>query len=291
MEGDLIVTVERDLFQVLVPDLARVAPEVLGIDAVEAVPRALHVFAREGLAVVPAYTGVQLEGELGARSIPGPAVRQLRHNGVKAVAWLSRIEADQVVEDRHERHVGGNGRFLVDRRTGRLGSVVDAQCATGFLRRGGQHAPDQQLSRQTDGRGTAKVATPEQRHPHLLGQAASAGACASRRSEPGLRAIFSAASNDSGGRGPPSRRRRRHLSSSAATSLRSCDRSPAVRVWASLFWACAFRGSTVALCLPWGTPPRQHPQLSRFERDLAARFLSDLSPEIRTARRAVPAAA
>src|SRR5262245_6079833 len=32
----------------------------------------------------------------------------------------------------------------------------------------------------------------------------------------------------------------------------SCDRSPAAPVSAFLFWACAFRGSTVALYSPWG---------------------------------------
>src|SRR5215470_6898366 len=130
----------------------------------------------------------------------------------------------------------------MDRRTGWLGGVVDAQCATSFLRRGGQHTHDQQLSCEADGRNTAKLATPEQCHPHLLGQAACPrapapatlhhGTCAlaAASAEP-ARTIFwafSPASIDSGGRRPPSHRIRRDLSSSAATSLRSCDRSPAV---------------------------------------------------------------
>src|SRR5262245_34114027 len=58
MKGDLILTIERDLFQVLIPDLARVAPEVLRLDTIEAMPGALHVLTREGLAVVPGHAAV-----------------------------------------------------------------------------------------------------------------------------------------------------------------------------------------------------------------------------------------
>src|SRR4029079_3469405 len=61
VERRLVVAVERDLLEVLVPDPARIAPQILGLLAVETMPRALHVLGGEWLAVVPGHALAQLE--------------------------------------------------------------------------------------------------------------------------------------------------------------------------------------------------------------------------------------
>ena len=152
MERDGRLVVDRHLFQVLVPDRARATAVEVLLDAVEPMPGALHVLGRERLAVVPADPGPELEGELGSGRVPGPACGQIGDDGVEAVLRLVVVVADEVVEEGHERHVRGDGRFLVDRGARRLRGIVDLEHAAGFLRLGGsarKHGQGGQRRRQS----------------------------------------------------------------------------------------------------------------------------------------------
>src|SRR5262247_2934404 len=98
MEGDGMLAIDGHLDQVFVPDLARIAPQILGLDAVETMPGARNVLGRERLAVVPGDARPEREAELGARGVPGPAFGQLGDDAIEGVARLVRVETHQVVE-------------------------------------------------------------------------------------------------------------------------------------------------------------------------------------------------
>src|SRR5204862_7761740 len=70
MKGGLVIAVGRDVVEVAVPALARVAAELLLAPAEQQIPGALPVLGGERLAVMPFDTRAQLEGELGAVLAP-----------------------------------------------------------------------------------------------------------------------------------------------------------------------------------------------------------------------------
>ena len=93
--------------------------------------------ARERLAVMPFDALAQLEGQLGLAVVPGPALRQVGHDGLGRVERLVLVVDDEVVEDAHEGLHRGDGGFLVDRAAGQVVAMVDAQRAALLLRQGG----------------------------------------------------------------------------------------------------------------------------------------------------------
>ena len=120
-------------------------------------PGALHVLGGEWPAVVPIDARAQLERELGVGGVPGPAFGEIGYHRIQAVSRFFRIEAHEVVEHGHERHVGRDRRFFVDRGGGRLRRVEDTQRTAGFrrLRRGrcgSAHESDCQQSHPAPGR-------------------------------------------------------------------------------------------------------------------------------------------
>ena len=141
-ERHLVVAVGRDFLQVLVPDLTRVLADdlLLVVDTAEGVPRAFHVLGCERLPVMPLYAAAQLEGELRLVVVPRPALGELGHDLVGTVDLLLRIEEHEIVEDRHERHVHRDRRFLVDRGTRRIVTMRHTERPALLLRegRGGQ---------------------------------------------------------------------------------------------------------------------------------------------------------
>ena len=138
LEGRLVIAVDGDVLQLGVPDLARIALEVLGLGlADQHPPGALHVLCRERLAVVPFHALPQLERQLGVGGIPRPAFGQIRNDGIDALVNLGGIEHDEIVEDRGKRRHRGNRRFLVQRGRGRIVVVIEPERAAFLLRGGG----------------------------------------------------------------------------------------------------------------------------------------------------------
>jgi len=110
-------------------------------------PRALHVFCREGRAVVPLDALPQLERQSGVGRIPRPAFGEIRDDGVDGLVDLERIEYHEVVEHGRERRHRSNGRFLEQRGRGRIVVVVEPQRAALLLcnrRRGGEQGDAKQ---------------------------------------------------------------------------------------------------------------------------------------------------
>ena len=136
MEGRFEVAVDRDVRDEFEPILARILAELVLRFALQQVEGAFHVLGRERHAVVPFHALAQLEGERGAGFVPGPAGRQLGHDGVDAGLRLVLIVDDQIVEDAHRGGVDREGRLLVNREAGRRFAVIDFQNAAVFrLRR------------------------------------------------------------------------------------------------------------------------------------------------------------
>src|SRR5262245_48133400 len=135
MEGGLEGAVDRPLGQVVVPDLARIAVELLlPVFADHGVPGALHILGGEGLAVMPLDALAQLEGELGLALIPAPAGAKLWDNGVETVERFGLVEQHKIIEKRHEGLRDGNGRFLVQRGARGIVAMVNAQRPALLLR-------------------------------------------------------------------------------------------------------------------------------------------------------------
>ena len=142
-ERRLIIAVDADVLQLRVPDLARVALEVLDLAlADDHPPGALHVFCGERRAVMPFDALPQLEGQLGVGRIPRPAFGQIRHHGVDALVDLEGIEHHEVVEHGRKRRHRGDGRFLVQRGRGRIVVVIEPQRAAPFSARRRAQRPE-----------------------------------------------------------------------------------------------------------------------------------------------------
>src|SRR6202023_857959 len=101
MEGDLVITVDRDLLQIAVPGLARIDAKFLDRLAGEHVPGAFDVLGGERLAVVPSHTLMQWKGQLRAILVPYPAGCELRNDSLRAVQLYVLVEQDEIVEDPH----------------------------------------------------------------------------------------------------------------------------------------------------------------------------------------------
>ena len=138
MEGGFMIAVRRHFLEVVVPDLARVAAELLSaILAQERVPCALHVLGRERFAVVPLHALAQLESQLGLAVVPCPARSQVGHDCLQAVQRLVLVEQHQIVEYGHERLNDRDGRLLMHGRAGWIVAMIDAERAALLLRRRG----------------------------------------------------------------------------------------------------------------------------------------------------------
>ena len=139
VKGDFIVAICRHVFEIEVPDLARVLAEVGGLAlADQHVPGALHVLGGKRLAVMPFHAFVQFKCQFCVGRVPRPARREIGHHGFGSSAVrLRRIEHDQIIEDRHERRIDRDRRLLEDRSARRVVAVIEAQRAALFLRRGG----------------------------------------------------------------------------------------------------------------------------------------------------------
>ena len=112
-ERGLVVAIDRDVLELRVPDLARVAAEIVNVAlADQHPPGALHVPGSEWLAVVPLHALPQFESQFGIGRIPGPAFSQIRDDRLEALVDLGGIENHQVVEHRRKRRHRGDCRFL-----------------------------------------------------------------------------------------------------------------------------------------------------------------------------------
>src|SRR6516162_2208451 len=166
MEGDLPVAVGGDLCEVSGPGLARVDAKLLGRFAGEQVPGAFDVIGGEPLAVVPFDPLTQREGQLGAVLAPRPAGRELGNDRIRAVLLYMLIEQDEVVEYPHDRPLGDDRRFLVDRYAGGAVDHVfpeDAALLLGDCRRSGN---ERSYDRHGDRYVSPKLAS-HQRSPFL----------------------------------------------------------------------------------------------------------------------------
>src|SRR6516162_9083688 len=81
---------------------------------------------------MPFDTLMQLERERKVVAAPGPTVGKLGHDGAQTVLRLVLIIDDQVVENRHRRHVHRERRFFVDREARRRLAMMDVQDAAVF---------------------------------------------------------------------------------------------------------------------------------------------------------------
>jgi hypothetical protein len=123
-EGRLEIAVDGDFAQVLIPDRTRVLAEVLNVAlADQHMPGALHVLGGERLAVMPLHALSQLERQLLLAVVPGPALREIRHDRLGVFVLLGVIEDDQIVVDRHVRNGDRDGRLFQDRCAGRVVAV------------------------------------------------------------------------------------------------------------------------------------------------------------------------
>ena len=137
LERRLVIAVDADVLQLGVPDLARVALEILRLAlADQHPPGALHVLGGERLAVMPLHALVQLEGQLGVGWVPRPAIGQIRDHGLQALMRLGRIEHDQIVEHGGKRHHRGDGGFFQQRCARRIVVVIEPERAALLLRGG-----------------------------------------------------------------------------------------------------------------------------------------------------------
>ena len=118
-ERHLVIAVGDDLGEVGVPGLARVDAQPLGALALYQVPGAFDVGGGERLAVMPFDPLTQMEDQLGAVLVPRPVGGELGHDVGEAVLRDVLVEQHEVVEHRHHRPLGDDGRFLVDRHAGR----------------------------------------------------------------------------------------------------------------------------------------------------------------------------
>ena len=139
VEGRLIVAVDRDLAQVLVPDLARVLAEVRATSPLPISMCQVHCtsLAVNGLPSCHFTPWRSLKVSFVLVVVPRPARRQVGHDRVDALVRLRWIEHHEVVEDRHERAVDRHRRLLEDRGARRVVAVIDAQRAALLLRGGG----------------------------------------------------------------------------------------------------------------------------------------------------------
>src|SRR6516164_4743458 len=140
MEGDLPVAVGGDLFEVFVPGLARIDTELLGRFAGEQIPGAFDVIGGKRSAVMPFDLMTQRKCQLGAVLAPRPSGRELGNDRIGVVLLYVLIEEDEIVEYPHDRSLGDDGRFLVDRHAGGAVDHVfpeDAALLLGDCRRRG----------------------------------------------------------------------------------------------------------------------------------------------------------
>ena len=99
-----------------VPFFAGIEPELRGrvLGLAHHVEGELDVLRGEGLAVVPLHVLPQEEDEVAVVVLPGPALGQLRHDGVRALELLVLVEDHQVAVAGHGRPRDRVGRRLVD---------------------------------------------------------------------------------------------------------------------------------------------------------------------------------
>ena len=110
-----VIAFRHDVFEVAVPGLARVEPQLLLRFAGQHVPGAFDVGRRKRLAVMPFDALPQLEGEPGVALVPRPAFGQFRLDEFRPVLLFVLLEQHEVVEHPHEGRDGRNRRFLMDR--------------------------------------------------------------------------------------------------------------------------------------------------------------------------------
>ena len=134
MDGDFVVAAAVHVVDVAVPAAARVLAQLVARPAGQQVEGAFDVACREQPAVVPLHAVAQLEGELGLVFVPAPRLGEIGQDRLVAVLRHARIEHDEVVEYRHERHDGRGTALLVDRGAGRIVAMEHAQDAAALLR-------------------------------------------------------------------------------------------------------------------------------------------------------------
>ncbi len=133
VEDRASVALDRDAVEVLVPGLAGIDAQLGGGLADQHLPRALHVFGGERLAVVPGHALAEREGEGGALGVPRPLGGELGHDALQAVLGHVLLVDHQVVEDRHPGCDGRDSRLLVDRQARRAVAVEHLEHAAAFL--------------------------------------------------------------------------------------------------------------------------------------------------------------
>ncbi|MGY4432580.1 hypothetical protein ACVWWO_005057 [Bradyrhizobium sp. F1.13.1] len=127
IEGDLEITVRRDIVNLAVPGFARILPQLLLRFAHQEIEGAFDVGRRERLAVMPLDALAQFEGQLLVVAAPGPALGQLWPQGIRAILRNVLVVDDEIVEHSHEGHVDRICRALQDGRIGRAVAVIHPQ--------------------------------------------------------------------------------------------------------------------------------------------------------------------
>src|SRR5467141_1592988 len=80
MEGDLIIAVRPDLFEVAIPGFAGIDAELVARFFEDQIPGALNVLGRERLAVMPFDALAERQSQFGPVLVPRPAGRQIGHD-------------------------------------------------------------------------------------------------------------------------------------------------------------------------------------------------------------------
>ena len=127
VECDLEVAAGGDVSNLIVPGLARILSEFLLRFAHQHVERAFDVGRREWFSIVPFYALPQLEAQRLFVAAPAPALCEIRNDRVQTVLCDILFVDDEIVEHRHERHVGRVGGLLVNRGAARAIPVVDPE--------------------------------------------------------------------------------------------------------------------------------------------------------------------
>ena len=133
-KSSLVVAVRGDLFDVVVPGLARIEAELLARLAGQHVPSAFDVVRGEGFAVVPFDVLAQMERQLLAILAGRPVGGEVRHDRRQAVLRHVLIVHNEVVEHPHHRDLGRIRSLFQDRHAGRAVAVVNFQDPARFLR-------------------------------------------------------------------------------------------------------------------------------------------------------------
>ncbi len=165
VEGRGVIAAGADTVEVPIPGPARVYAEAVWRFAEDHVPGALHVGGGERLAVMPAHSLAQAEGQFFPVFAPRPAAREIGNDRIQAVLRNLLIEQHEIVEDRHHRRDHRNCHFLQDRHAGRTVAVRHVEDAARLLCHGRPGAPNM-ISAATAAANTARSRSPgESRDP------------------------------------------------------------------------------------------------------------------------------